>query len=130
MITALFSLPLAYLIGSIPSGLLVVRATTGKDVRTIESGRTGGTNAMRAAGTLAGLSTALLDALKGAAAVWLSSLFTAGTDWIAAISGVLAIVGHNYSIFLIEKDDNGKNPFPGRRRRRNHPGSGDRALAE
>lgn len=113
MMTALLSLPLAYLIGSIPSGLLVVKLLTGKDVRTIESGRTGGTNAMRAAGTLAGLLTALLDMLKGAAAVWLSQNFSASTDWMVAMSGVLAILGHNYSAFLVEKDENGKLHFRG-----------------
>lgn len=113
MMTALLSLPLAYLIGSIPSGLLVVKLITGKDVRTIESGRTGGTNAMRAAGAIAGLLTAILDALKGASAVWLSQTLSAGIDWMSAMSGVLAIVGHNYSAFLIEKDANGKLHFRG-----------------
>ncbi len=113
MMIALLSLPLAYLIGSIPSGLLVVKLITGKDVRTIESGRTGGTNAMRAAGALAGLLTAVLDALKGAAAVWLSQALSAGLDWTTAISGVMAVLGHNYSAFLVEKDENGKIHFRG-----------------
>ena len=113
MITALLSLPLAYLIGSIPSGLLVVRIATGKDVRSIESGRTGGTNAMRAAGFLAGLATGLLDVLKGAAAVWVSKSIAANVEWMSAASGLLAIVGHNYSAFLIEKDENGKLHFKG-----------------
>ena len=113
MMTALLSLPLAYLIGSIPSGLLIVKLITGKDVRTIESGRTGGTNAMRAAGTLAGLLTAVMDALKGAAAVWLSQSLSAGLEWTTAVSGVLAIIGHNYSAFLVEKDKNGKLHFRG-----------------
>ncbi len=105
---AYLSLLLAYLIGSIPSGLLVVRLANGKDVRAVESGRTGGTNVMRAAGALAGLATALLDALKGAAAVWISQALTADAVWLSAASGLLAIIGHNYSAFLIEKDENGK----------------------
>jgi len=113
MITMLLSLPLAYLLGSIPSGLLVVRAATGQDVRTIESGRTGGTNAMRAAGALAGLITALLDVLKGAAAVWISQTLSAGTEWICAVSGLLAVIGHNYSAFLIVRDEQGKLRFTG-----------------
>jgi glycerol-3-phosphate acyltransferase PlsY len=113
MITALLSLPLAYLLGSIPSGLLVVRIATGQDVRTIESGRTGGTNAMRAAGALAGLATALLDILKGAAAVWISQALSAGTEWISAVSGLLAVIGHNYSAFLTFKDEKGKLRFMG-----------------
>lgn len=110
---AFLSLPLAYLLGSIPSGLLVVRFATGQDVRSIESGRTGGTNAMRAAGAFAGLATALLDILKGAAAVWISQALSAGVDWIGAISGALAILGHNYSAFLVRRDEDGKIRFRG-----------------
>ncbi len=111
--TALLSLPLAYLIGSIPSGLLVVKLATGKDVRKIESGRTGGTNAMRAAGPLAGLFTALLDISKGAAAVWVGQSLFSNPDWIVAMNGLLAILGHNYSAFLVERNKDGKLHFRG-----------------
>jgi glycerol-3-phosphate acyltransferase PlsY len=107
------SLPLAYLIGSIPSGWLVVKIGTGKDVRKIESGRTGGTNAMRAAGPLAGLCTALLDISKGAAAVWVGQSLFSSPDWIVAMNGLLAILGHNYSAFLIERNEDGKLHFRG-----------------
>jgi glycerol-3-phosphate acyltransferase PlsY len=113
MISTYLALPLAYLIGSIPSGLLVVRIATGKDVRTIESGRTGGTNVMRAAGFLAGLATGILDVLKGAAAVWISKNLVDGTAWMSAVSGLMAIIGHNYSAFLIEKGEDGKIRFKG-----------------
>ena len=65
---------MGYIIGSIPFGLLIVKMKTGKDIRTIESGRTGGTNAVRAAGFGAGLLTALLDVLIGAASVWVARL--------------------------------------------------------
>jgi len=107
------SLPLAYLIGSIPSGWLVVKIATGKDVRKIESGRTGGTNAMRAAGPLAGLFTALLDISKGAAAVWVGQSLFSSPDWLVAMNGLLAILGHNYSAFLIERNEDGKLHFRG-----------------
>ena len=63
---------LAYVIGSIPFGWLIVKLKTGQDIRVIESGRTGGTNAMRAAGFWAGLLTAIMDILKGATAVWIA----------------------------------------------------------
>jgi len=106
-------LPIAYLIGSIPSGLLVVRIATGQDIRSIESGRTGGTNAMRAAGFLAGLATGLLDILKGAAAVWVSQAISEGTVWMSVVSGLMAVIGHNYSAFLIEKGEDGKIRFKG-----------------
>ncbi|MCD6576719.1 MAG: glycerol-3-phosphate acyltransferase [Anaerolineaceae bacterium] len=110
---AFLSLPLAYLIGSIPSGLLVVKVATGKDVREIESGRTGGTNAMRAAGPLAGLLTAILDISKGAAAIWVGKSLFSGSDWIIAINGLLAILGHNYSAFLVKRNENGNLHFQG-----------------
>ena len=111
--TGLLSLPLAYLIGSIPSGLLVVKIATGKDIREIESGRTGGTNAMRAAGPLAGLFTALLDVFKGAGAVWVGQSLFSSPDWIVALNGLLAILGHNYSAFLVERNKDGKLHFRG-----------------
>ena len=65
---------LAYLIGSIPFGYIVVKIKSGKDIRTIQSGRTGMTNAMRAAGVGAGLLTVLLDITKGATAVAIARL--------------------------------------------------------
>lgn len=98
---------LAYLLGAIPFGLLIVRISTGKDIRRIESGRTGGTNAMRAAGFWAGVSTAILDLLKAACAVWLARILIPGNAWIETIAPVMAVLGHNYSIFLAERDENG-----------------------
>lgn len=98
----------AYLLGSIPSGLLIVRLTTGKDVRTIESGRTGGTNVARAAGMWAGVFTAIFDGLKAAISVWLSQWLFPQVMWLHILAPIAAILGHNYSIFMIEKDANGK----------------------
>jgi glycerol-3-phosphate acyltransferase PlsY len=96
-----------YLLGSIPSGVLIVKLSTGKDLRNIESGRTGGTNAMRAAGLLAGLGTATFDILKGAASVWLVRVLMPGTVWLEILAPLMAILGHNYSIFLVERKENG-----------------------
>ncbi len=99
---------LAYIFGSIPFGLLVVKLKTGKDIREIESGRTGGTNAMRAAGFGAGLLTAILDILKGAASVWAAQAISPDDQLIHVLAPIAAIVGHNYSIFLAEKDERGR----------------------
>ena len=96
----------SYIIGSVPFGLVVVKLMTGKDVRTIASGRTGGTNAMRAAGLWAGLLTAILDILKSAATVWLAQAITPNV-WMHAIAPVAAILGHNNSIFMIERGSDG-----------------------
>jgi len=99
---------LAYLIGSIPFGLLIVKLKTGKDIRNVESGRTGGTNALRAAGLWAGLLTALMDILKGAAVVWLARAYDPGHHLLHVIAPLAAILGHNYSIFLPERDEQGR----------------------
>jgi acyl phosphate:glycerol-3-phosphate acyltransferase len=98
---------LAYIFGSIPFGLLIVKLKTGKDLREVESGRTGGTNAMRAAGFWAGFATAMLDILKGAGAVWAAQLITPN-HWVHVLAPLAAILGHNHSIFLPERDENGK----------------------
>jgi acyl phosphate:glycerol-3-phosphate acyltransferase len=104
---------LGYIIGSIPFGLLIVKMKTGKDIRTIESGRTGGTNAVRAAGLGAGLLTAFMDVLKGAASVWLAQALLPEIHLIHVLAPLGAILGHNYSVFLISRDENGRLRFHG-----------------
>lgn len=104
---------IGYLLGSIPFGLLIVKIKTGKDLRTVESGRTGGTNAVRAAGFGAGLLTAILDILKGAVAVWVAQLLSPENHIISVFAPIGAILGHNYSIFMVERDENGKLKFRG-----------------
>jgi glycerol-3-phosphate acyltransferase PlsY len=98
---------LSYLIGSIPFGWIVVWLFARKDVRQVASGRTGGTNAMRAAGFGAGLFTAILDILKGASTVWLARAVT-DNPWIHILAPLAAILGHNYSIFLLERTEKGR----------------------
>lgn len=98
---------LSYLVGSIPFGLLIVRLKTGKDIRHVESGRTGGTNVMRAAGFWAGFATAMLDIFKAFGSVYLARLVLPGNYWLEVLAPVMAILGHNYSVFLAERDQNG-----------------------
>lgn len=98
----------SYLIGSIPFGLLLVRLKSGKDVRHIESGRTGGTNAFRAAGFSIGLLTAIMDMLKGMTVVYITRWILGESAWIEILAPVIAIIGHNYSIYLLERDESGK----------------------
>ena len=95
---------LSYVLGSVPFGLLIVKLRTGKDVRQIESGRTGGTNVMRAAGFWSGFVTAILDILKAATTVWMARAFGLGV-WVEVFAPLAAILGHNYSIFLAEWKD-------------------------
>jgi acyl phosphate:glycerol-3-phosphate acyltransferase len=115
LLAFVLSIAVSYLLGAIPFGLIIVKIGTGKDVRGVGSGRTGGTNAMRAAGVLAGVLTAVFDILKGAATYFvvtfagpLVNLSDTETIWLQVLCGLAAIVGHNYSIFLIHRDNSGK----------------------
>ncbi len=104
---------IGYLLGSIPVGYLVVRATRGVDVRTVGSGRTGGTNAMRAGGLGAGVMTAIGDMLKGLVAVVIMRLLSGGAPEIEAIAGLAAVAGHNWSLFMGFKGGAGTSPNVG-----------------
>lgn len=88
----------AYLLGSISFAVLLVRATTGKDIRAEGSGNAGATNVLRAHGRKLALLVALLDVAKGAAAVLLMRLVTADPLW-GALAGVAAVLGHVFPIF-------------------------------
>ena len=94
---------IAYLIGSIPTGYIIVKAKTGQDIRTVGSGSTGATNVKRVLGKNYFFLVMLLDALKGALPVVLAKLFaTVGVSLGLApvIAAVAVIIGHSKSIFL------------------------------
>ena len=91
---------IAYLLGSIPFGYLIVKLAGGGDVRQSGSGNIGATNVTRSAGKAAGLVTLVLDAGKGYFAVWLAlRWFHASIDWIMA-AAVCAVLGHLFSCWL------------------------------
>ena len=81
---------LAYLIGSIPSGLIIGKGLFGTDVRQFGSKNIGATNTYRVLGLKAALPVFICDALKGAIGVFL----------LASYGPAFAMVGHNWSIFL------------------------------
>jgi glycerol-3-phosphate acyltransferase PlsY len=95
----------AYLLGAVPVGLVIVKLIRGRDIRYWFSGRTGGTNVMRMAGFWAGFATGVGDLIKGLLAVLGARTLTSGNVWLEAVAGLLVIVGHNYSIFLLERTD-------------------------
>ena len=99
---------ISYLIGAIPVGFLIVKIIKGVDVRTIGSGRVGTTNTVRAAGPLAGVLTAILDAGKGILVAYLAHLILPTSIWIKVLAVTLAVVGQIFSIFLIEHGADGK----------------------
>jgi acyl phosphate:glycerol-3-phosphate acyltransferase len=97
----LLSIPAAaYLLGSIPFGLLLGRLFGAPDVRKAGSGNIGATNVARVAGPLAGILTLLLDAAKGALPVLLAARLTNDSAMWMMIAGLCALVGHCFPIWL------------------------------
>lgn len=90
---------IAYLVGSIPSGLILGKLFWHTDLRKYGSHNIGATNAWRTLGKLPGIIVFLADSLKGQAGVLLG-LSLVGTPLAAVIGGLLAIVGHSFSLFL------------------------------
>ena len=93
----------AYLIGSIPTGYIIVKLFTGQDIRQIGSGSTGATNVKRIMGKKWFFTVMILDAIKGALPVVLSVLFaTAFKTWglLPVLASIFVIIGHSKSIFL------------------------------
>ncbi|MBZ5752263.1 MULTISPECIES: glycerol-3-phosphate 1-O-acyltransferase PlsY [Metabacillus] len=89
---------LAYLLGSIPSGLIVGKVGYGIDIREHGSGNLGGTNTFRTLGVKAGLIVTISDILKGTLAASLPFLFNI-QDLHPLLVGIFAIIGHTYPIF-------------------------------
>jgi acyl phosphate:glycerol-3-phosphate acyltransferase len=90
----------AYLLGSIPFGLLIVKALGGPDIREIGSGNIGAANVARNAGKLAGILTLVFDAAKGYLAVGLASRYAGGSIRWMMIAAVFAIIGHMFPVWL------------------------------
>lgn len=94
-----FVLLLAYLIGSIPSGLWVGKVFYGIDIREHGSGNLGGTNTFRTLGKKAGLAVTIMDVLKGTLATLLPIFFGLEAELHPLITGTMAVVGHMFPIF-------------------------------
>jgi acyl phosphate:glycerol-3-phosphate acyltransferase len=90
----------AYLLGSIPFGLLIVKLTAGRDIRDVGSGNIGAANVARNAGKIAGALTLLLDAAKGYFAVWLAAHFTNSNIRWMMIAAMCAVAGHIFPVWL------------------------------
>ena len=98
--TGLLAIAIAYLLGAIPFGFLIVKLTTGKDVRASGSGNIGATNVLRTSGKGAGIATLVLDIGKGFAAVWIADKLTYGSPLWMSAAALAVIAGHAYPVFL------------------------------
>ncbi len=96
----LLAVIIGYALGALPMGYFVVRLFKKQDITKIGSGRTGGTNALRAGGIGVGLSTAVLDLAKGYLAVSVSRLLTGSNHWVEVLAGMASVFGHNWSLWL------------------------------
>ncbi len=115
---------IAYLLGSIPFGLIIGKITSGVDVRKYGSGKTGATNVMRTAGTKFGVLTIVLDVCKAAGAVLLAKVIVGSSvlviggfplHWQIAqvMAGLAAVAGHNWPIFAKFKGGRGVTAYFG-----------------
>lgn len=91
----------SYLLGSIPFGVIIVKAWKGIDIRQYGSRNIGATNAMRVVGSWQAFAVVLaVDALKGLIPVYVGRQVSSSNDWLAVACGLAAIVGHSTSVFL------------------------------
>jgi glycerol-3-phosphate acyltransferase PlsY len=97
----------AYLLGSIPFGLLLAKLFGGADVRKAGSGNIGATNVARVAGPLAGILTLVLDTAKGAAAVWLAGRVSNESATWMTIAAFAVLLGHCFTVWLKFKGGKG-----------------------
>ncbi len=108
-----------YLCGAIPFGFIYVYWRQGVDLRDVGSGRTGGTNSLRAAGLGVGIITSISDVLKGFVAVWVSRYFLGDgvgellLPWLSITAGAFSVIGHNWSVFLKWRGGAGTGPNVG-----------------
>lgn len=98
--TGLLALVIAFLVGGIPFGYILVRLKTGEDVRAKGSGNIGATNVLRTTGRSIAVATLLLDIAKGFFAVWLAAKLTSGSPLWTSAAALAVMAGHAYPVFL------------------------------
>ncbi len=91
---------IAYVLGAIPFGYLLVKLTTGADVRAAGSGNIGATNVLRTTGRTAGIATLLLDIAKGYLAVWIAGRLTEHDPVWMSVAAIAVMAGHAFPVFL------------------------------
>lgn len=99
-ITVLALVLFSYFLGSVPTGYLVAKRVMGIDIREHGSGNPGAANVYRIVGKWAGVTTFIIDALKGFIPVCLALHFCPQNYWVAIACGVIAILGHMWTIYL------------------------------
>ena len=98
--SGLLAIVIAYLLGGIPFGFLLVKLTRGTDVRESGSGNIGATNVLRTTGRAAGVATLVLDIAKGFVAVWLTAKLTDDAPEWTSLAALAVMAGHAFPVFL------------------------------
>lgn len=98
--SGLLAIVIAYLLGGIPFGFLLVKLTRGTDVRESGSGNIGATNVLRTTGRAAGVATLALDIAKGFVAVWLAAKLTDDAPEWTSLAALAVMAGHAFPVFL------------------------------
>jgi len=96
----LLAIAIAYVLGAIPFGYLLVKFTQQTDVRESGSGNIGATNVLRTSGPAAAIATLVLDIAKGFAAVWLASKLTDDAPQWTSLAALAVMAGHAFPVFL------------------------------
>ena len=96
----LLAIVIAYLLGGIPFGFLLVKFTRGTDVRESGSGNIGATNVLRTTGRAIAVATLVLDIAKGFVAVWLAAELTGDEPQWTSLAALTVMAGHAFPVFL------------------------------
>ncbi|CDN42826.1 MULTISPECIES: glycerol-3-phosphate 1-O-acyltransferase PlsY [unclassified Paenibacillus] len=107
MLISILAIAASYLLGSVSFSILIGRYVKGIDIRQHGSGNAGATNTLRVLGKGPGIAVFLLDIAKGVCAVLLGQLLVPDSDWVPAICGLAAIMGHNWPLYFRFKGGKG-----------------------
>jgi glycerol-3-phosphate acyltransferase PlsY len=100
VVLAIVAAVVGYLLGSIPTGLIIGRVYKNVDIRRVGSQRTGATNVLRTLGPGAAAIVFLTDGFKGVLAVLIANALTNGDALATSVAALGAIIGHSYSVFI------------------------------
>ncbi|MCM3784030.1 glycerol-3-phosphate 1-O-acyltransferase PlsY [Neobacillus mesonae] len=100
MVLSITAVIISYLLGSVSFSFLLGKLTKGIDIRDHGSGNAGATNTLRTLGKGPAILVLVLDIAKGIAAVWIGKWLGGDSDWVPALCGISAIVGHNWPVFF------------------------------
>ncbi|WP_435925226.1 glycerol-3-phosphate 1-O-acyltransferase PlsY [Paenibacillus sp. DYY-L-2] len=100
MILPVIAVIASYLLGSVSFSVVLAKGLKGIDIRQHGSGNAGATNMLRVLGKGPAIMVLALDVLKGIAAVWLGRWMGTDSDWIPALCGIAAIIGHNWPVYF------------------------------